>query len=91
MKVIQVTARHTLVVYVVHLLILYGSPLQKGLNVEYGQSLPLPEASAVAALMLAGMIVLALSWYTLQKWHPSASKWTQAAIFAGVFYFFFFS
>ncbi len=88
-KVIQITARHTLVVYVVHLLILYGSPVQKGLIVAYDHRLSLSQASAVAALMLASMIGLALGWYTLQKWRPSASRWAQAAIFAGAFYFFF--
>jgi uncharacterized membrane protein len=55
-------ARESLVVYVAHLVVLYGSPLSRGLRHAPGATLALPAACAVTGVLLAAMLLLATLW-----------------------------
>ncbi|HET6418057.1 MAG TPA: heparan-alpha-glucosaminide N-acetyltransferase domain-containing protein, partial [Polyangiales bacterium] len=52
MGLLQRVGQETLVIYVIHLLLLYGSPISPGLNTLLGRELNLQGASIVAALVL---------------------------------------
>jgi surface polysaccharide O-acyltransferase-like enzyme len=67
-----VLARRSLIAYVVHSLILYGTPFSPGLN-RLGKSLSLIEASAVFALVLAATIWAARLWDRVER-----TRWISA-------------
>jgi len=64
---IGAVARESLVVYVAHLVVLYGSPLSRGLRHAPGATLTLPAACATTAALLAAMLLLASSWPALRQ------------------------
>ena len=66
---LQRVGKESLVIYVVHLLVLYGSPISPGLNTLGGGALNLEAASIVAALLLLISTTVALLWsYGRRRW-----------------------
>lgn len=63
-RVAEILAGETLVVYVVHLLIVYGAGL--GLRAQLGRTLPLPSAILVGAAMVVSMALVGLGWHRLE-------------------------
>ena len=57
-KIIKLIGRHTLLIYVVHLIILYGSAWSPGLSRYFKHSFSLSEAVAAAIVMISLMISL---------------------------------
>jgi len=69
MGLLQRIGQETLVIYVIHLLVLYGSPISPGLNTLLGGGLNLQGASIVAALVLLISTAVALLWsYGRRRW-----------------------
>lgn len=62
-KILILLGRNTLLIYVVHLLILYGSPWNVGLNRYFNQALEPLYTILLALLMIAAMIGLVLLVY----------------------------
>lgn len=75
-------AQESLLVYFVHLCVVYGSVWNAGLYQVYGQALsPLATIAALAAVVLA-MIGLASGWNRLKHVEPTMARWVSVA--AGV-------
>jgi acyltransferase len=77
--VFSAVAQETLVIYFVHLCIVYGSVWNNGLWQVYRQSLgPWPTAGFVV-LIVASMTTLAWYWNWLKHARPRAAAWTARA------------
>ncbi|MEY4577341.1 MAG: hypothetical protein RL701_2044 [Pseudomonadota bacterium] len=59
-------SRHSLVAYVAHLLVLYGTPFTSGLTHD-GPTLSIWQASAVSALLIAFTLGIVLAWQHSQR------------------------
>lgn len=57
-RIIILVGRNTLLIYVVHLMILYGSAWNKGLNHYWGKSLYAPQTISIALAMIVTMITM---------------------------------
>jgi uncharacterized membrane protein len=66
-RVVGSVARHSLVVYVAHLVALYGSPLFRGLRHYPGPTLSLGSACALTGVLLAAMGLVATLWPELRR------------------------
>ena len=75
-------AQETLVIYFVHLCIVYGSIWNKGLAQFYGPTLGPGATFAAVLLLMVAMATLAWYWNRLKHVRPRAARWT--AIAAGV-------
>jgi uncharacterized membrane protein len=61
--------RNSLPVYVIHLIILYGSPWSLGLNNFFGKGLDLWTAIGVAILMISSMVALVQSFQVIKGYY----------------------
>jgi uncharacterized membrane protein len=59
---VRTLAQESLLVYFLHVCVLYGSIWNPGLRDHWGSSFDLPHAAAVAGLMIASMLIMALAW-----------------------------
>jgi uncharacterized membrane protein len=71
-RLLQVMGQETLVVYVAHLLVLYGSPVFVGVWAIWRHALGLPASTAVFAALFAAMAALAWGWHRLKVARPRA-------------------
>jgi hypothetical protein len=84
LRVPLIMGKESLFVYVVHLLIVYGSVLGAGLNQVVGATLSAGQALGVFVLVLAVTMVLTVLWYDLNSKHQTVAfrlKIAGAAIF----------
>jgi len=73
-------AQESLVIYFVHLLIVYGSAWNRGLVQIYGETLQPLATLGVVLAMLAAMVLLAWQWNRLKHAHPRAARWVSTAV-----------
>ncbi len=85
---LMVLGRSSLMVYIIHLVIVYGSPANKGLMQLLGQTLPAAETLLVAVLVLLSMLMLVHLWNYLRHEHHWPSRLVQAGITSTLLYFF---
>jgi len=71
-------AQESLVVYFVHLCIVYGSVWNRGLYQFYGEALSLPATILVVVTVAVPMIALAWYWNGLKHTRPRAAQWVSA-------------
>lgn len=69
---IQTIGQQSLVIYVAHLLVLYGSPFRHGLHLDYGRQMNVLQASGVFVCIFAGMTALAWAWQHMHTRRPQA-------------------
>jgi uncharacterized membrane protein len=81
---LDVMGMETLVVYVVHLLVLYGMPGFEGLHRLVGRVLPVSGALVVFAILFATMALVAVSWHLLKKRRPRELFVARMALLATV-------
>jgi surface polysaccharide O-acyltransferase-like enzyme len=79
----------SLLVYVTHLVLVYGSSMNDGLLQRIGQTLPAPAAAAVALGVLALMILLVRVWRYLRRAYALPSRLVQAGLASTLLYLFF--
>ena len=60
-RIVQLMGKHSLVIYAVHLMIVYGSAFSPGLSWYFGKSLSLPQTIFVILLLVILMLLLAWS------------------------------
>jgi uncharacterized membrane protein len=82
--------RESLVVYIAHLVILYGSLINPDLNLRslVGKSIGFGEWFVIYALLTAAMVILARGWSLLKSelgWRLPWVEWAVAACLAAVF------
>ena len=76
-------------VYAVHLVVVYGSAANPGLQQVVGKTLPYYAAAGVGMAVLGGMIVLAYSWNYARTHHLWPSRFIQAGFVSTIIYLFF--
>ncbi len=71
--------QNTLVAYLSHLILLFGSPLTPGISQIYGRKLELPATAIICVCVIAGTIAMTFLWIRFQRSiasthrHPSAA------------------
>jgi hypothetical protein len=90
-KRLLILGRESLLVYVLHLLVLYGSAINPRFNLVgvLPARLGLVESIAVFAGLCALMYGAARAWQALRSKHPAAYRLTQAAVGMALLLFFF--
>jgi len=73
-------AQETLLIYFVHLCIVYGSIWSAGLVQTRGASLGPAETAAWVVVLLASMAGLGWCWHWLKHARPRAARWAVAAV-----------
>jgi uncharacterized membrane protein len=73
-------AQETLLIYFVHLCIVYGSVWNRGLAQAYGPTLGPAQTVLVVVLLLAAMAGLASYWNWWKHTRPRLARWTALAI-----------
>jgi hypothetical protein len=68
-------AQESLLIYVVHLCLVYGSPWNKGLYQFYGESLTPPPIVLIVVALIAAMTLLAWQWNRLKHHRPRTAQW----------------
>ena len=68
-------AQETLLIYFVHLCIVYGSVWNAGLVQRYGGLLGPPQVLIVVIALIGAMVVLASRWNWLKHASPRAARW----------------
>jgi uncharacterized membrane protein len=78
--VFSAVAQETLLIYFVHLCIVYGSVWSPGLAWLFGATLPPVHVLAVVIALLASMAVLAWRWNTIKHASPRAARLIAIAV-----------
>jgi hypothetical protein len=78
----ELLARHSLVAYVAHLLLLYGTPFTPSLVHHLGLRLAVHEASACFVAIMAATLLATQAWASIAKQGALASGWVRAALSA---------
>ena len=76
--------RESLFIYIVHLLIVYGSVLNRGLSQWIGPTLNVVQSLGMFALVLAAITLITVLWGELKTRHESTARWIRtggAAVF----------
>ena len=73
--------QESLVVYIVHVIVIYGSVLNKGVNYYWGATLSYGEVYSFVAWLLAAMGLLAYIWHKSKVEYPRVSRWVKKAIY----------
>jgi uncharacterized membrane protein len=79
-------AQETLLIYFVHLCIVYGSIWNRGLAQVYGPTLTPGGTAFTVVLILASMVGLAAFWNWQKHAHPRTARWTSLAAGAALMY-----
>jgi len=83
-RTVQIMAMETLVIYVAHLLILYGTPLNEGMNLAIGKNLAIPGAALAVLILFAAMAALGWGWHVFKKKKPTQFFWARMAMLAAL-------
>ncbi len=83
-RTVRVMAMETLVIYVAHLFVLYGTPLNEGVNRAIGKNLQIPEAVLGVTVLFAAMAALAWGWHLLKKKKPTHFFWMRMVMLAAL-------
>lgn len=73
-------AQESLVIYFVHLCVVYGSVWNRGLYQFYAESLSMPATLLAVAAVMIPMIALAWQWNNLKHTRPQAARWVSIAV-----------
>jgi len=73
-------AQESLVIYFVHLCVVYGSVWNRGLSQFYAEALSLPATLLAVAAVMIPMIALASQWNNLKHTRPQAARWVSIAV-----------
>ena len=75
-------AQESLLIYFVHLCIVYGSVWNPGLAQAYGPTLSPGQTVLVVVLLMLSMVGLAWYWNWWKHVRPRAARWTMVAVWA---------
>ena len=79
-------AQESLLIYFVHLCIVYGSVWNAGLVRRYGATLPPFRTLIVVVSLILSMVVLAWYWNWLKHARPRAARWTAIGVWTVLVY-----
>jgi uncharacterized membrane protein len=72
-------AQESLLIYFVHLCIVYGSVWNRGLTYAYAEALSAAATTGVVIVLLAAMVALAWQWNRLKHVAPRTARWVSVA------------
>jgi drug/metabolite transporter (DMT)-like permease len=75
-------AQESLLIYFIHLCIVYGSVWNQGLMQKYGPTLTPGRTAAVVVVLMLAMVCLAWYWNWWKHARPRAARWTIVAVWA---------
>jgi hypothetical protein len=75
----SIIGRESLFIYILHLVIVYGSVVNRGLAQRIGPALSVFESAGVFALVFAGIALIALLWHRLKADYEKAASMVAAA------------
>jgi hypothetical protein len=78
---VQYFGQESLIVYVIHLMIIYGSVLNKGLTSYWGRILAYGEVYLFIAWLAAAMVFIAYVWHKLKLEHIKVANWVKNTIY----------
>ncbi len=87
-KNLMLLGQASLMIYTVHLVVVYGSAVNSGLMQKVGQTLPPPHAIAVASAVLLSMLLLTYAWNYVRRNHFLSARIIQFGIAATLAYTF---
>lgn len=87
LPVVEEVAQQSLVIYYLHLCIVYGSPWNVGMRQFVGSVLSPLEILPYAAAVLAGTVGFAIWWTREKRAHPARALRMRNAVFAVLFVF----
>lgn len=73
--------RESLVVYVIHLILIYGSVLNKGLVSYWGQILSYRELYLFIIWLMSAMVLVTYVWHKLKREHAPVANWLRSTLF----------
>jgi len=79
-------AQETLVIYFVHLCIVYGSVWNTGLAQAYGPTLTPRQTLLAVAIVLGSMVAVAFYWNRWKHVRPQMARWSSVAAGAVLIY-----
>lgn len=89
MSSVKIFGRESFLVYVAHILFVYGSSAKNMSLVEsVGRTLNYLQCSEIFAGLTVAMFILAYAWSTLKKKNYNLSRLVQYAFVSGFFYLF---
>jgi uncharacterized membrane protein len=71
--------RDSLFIYVLHLVIVYGSVLNRGLSQRIGPTLPLGQTLGMVAAVFGGIALITVLWYMFKTKYRTAASWVTIA------------
>jgi hypothetical protein len=80
-KPVKYFGQESLIVYVIHLMIIYGSVLNKGLTSYWGKILAYGEVYLFIAWLAAAMVFIAYVWHKLKLEHIKVANWVKNTIY----------
>ncbi len=80
LKALTDIGKASFLVYVVHIVMVFGSVLGPGLTSLWGARLGFGPAGVIAAFVVASMCALGLFWIWLKDKYPVSAKWIRNAI-----------
>jgi uncharacterized membrane protein len=83
-RFVEVIAQESLLIYVVHLCVVYGSAWNAGLSQLFGRSLPPAATVASVVGVLAGVLPVAWAWNRLKHRRPRLARWAVAGVVVAV-------
>jgi uncharacterized membrane protein len=81
----SVMGRESLFIYILHLLIVYGSVVNRGLSLRIGPVLQVVPAFGVFALVFSAISLITLAWHAWKETHKTSASWVMAAAAATFF------
>lgn len=81
-SLLQTIGQETLVIYVAHLMVLYGSPINPSLRAPFEGRLDLLPSIGMAAAVFGAMVLLAWVWHRLKRTQPVAFDRVRYAVTA---------
>ena len=80
--VFSAVAQETLLIYFIHLCIVYGSVWNRGLMQYVGESLRPAQTLPIVVAMVTAMVLLAWGWNRLKHSRPKLARWAVWAVTA---------
>ncbi len=84
LSLISLFGQESLLVYVVHLLIVYGHTYEWSFVSLFGPNLTYVECFGLFAALTLAMFLLAFIWHYMKSWNAVIAKYIQFAILAGI-------
>jgi hypothetical protein len=78
-RVALIMGRESLFIYILHLVIVYGSVMNRGLSQIIGPTLPLGATLGIFALLFAVIAAITVFWFNLKHNHAEVASWLSVA------------